>query len=97
MHMLTAKTENHVYHKKFKYLNSWVCAISADPDQTAPEEQGLYCLPFPLHLFLMLCITTFVLTKLCHFMTNEIIILGVPMCRIIMVSIFLSVQLNSEL
>ena len=36
-----------------KFSDRQVCANSEDPDQTSPEEQsdqGLYCLPFHLHL-----------------------------------------------
>ena len=43
-----------VYHNDPKFLDRQVWANSADPDQTAPEEQsdqGLHCLQFCLHLF----------------------------------------------
>ena len=36
-----------------KFSDRCVCAESVDPAQTPPEEQsdqGLHCLPFPLHL-----------------------------------------------
>ena len=43
-----------IYGKNGKYCDSQVWANSADPDQTAPEEQpdqGLHCLPFCLNFF----------------------------------------------
>ena len=37
------------YRNDPKFSDRQVWANSADPDQTAPD-QGLHCLPFPLHL-----------------------------------------------
>ena len=43
-----------IYRNFPKFSDRQVWANSADPDQTAPREeqsdQGLHCLPFPLHL-----------------------------------------------
>ena len=37
------------YHNDPTFLDRWVSANSADPDQTA-SDQGLHCLQFHLHL-----------------------------------------------
>ena len=42
-------TEAQKYRNDPKFLDRYAWANSADPDQTAPLDQGLHCLPFRLH------------------------------------------------
>ena len=47
------KIINHLYRNVPTFSDRQIWANSADPDQTAPEEQsdqGLHCLQFPLDL-----------------------------------------------
>ena len=39
------------YRNDPKFLDKRVWANSAEPDQTAPLDQGFHCLLFHLHLF----------------------------------------------
>ena len=39
------------YHYDPKFSDRLIWANSADPDQTAPSDQGLHCLLFKRHLF----------------------------------------------
>ena len=51
--LLDSNTDILHYRNDPKFSDTQIWANSADPDQTAPEEQsdqGLHCLPFPLHL-----------------------------------------------